>query len=77
MSNGKTQHQKLDELLDKVTDIRIEQGKVGVRLDNAKDERIQMKKDIKENAKNKRLSNIWDSVNTLAIALGTYFGMKY
>ena len=84
MSNDQTQHQKLDKLLEITTVIRIEQGKVEVRLDNAKDERKDMKDDIKdnvkgikENAKMKRLSNVWDGVNSFLIGLGTYLGMKY
>lgn len=76
-NNGKTLHQKLDEVIEITTVIRIEQGRVGVRLDNAKEERREMKIDIKENAKTKRISNIWDGVNSLLIGIGTYLGMKY
>lgn len=65
MSNDKpTLHQKLDKVLEITTVIRIEQAKVGVRLDNAKDERKEMKENIKENARMKRISNIWDGINT-------------
>jgi len=77
MSNGKTQHEKLDKLLEITTVIRIEQGKVEVHLGNAKEERIEMKKNIKENSRMKRISNLWDGVLTLAIGIGTYLGTKY
>ena len=77
MSNGKTQHQKLDTLLKITTDIRIKQGVFEERLDNAKEDIKEMKDDIKENAKHKRLSNFWDSINSLAIGIGTYFGIKH
>ena len=77
MSNDQTQHQKLDKLLEITTVIRIKQGKVEVRLDNAKEERAEMKEDIKDNAKMKRISNAWDGINSFLIGLGTYLGMKY
>lgn len=77
MTNGSTQHEKLDKLLEITTVIRIEQGKTEVRLNNAETDRKEMKDDIKENAKNKRLSNLWDSINSLAIGIGTYFGIKH
>ena len=37
----------------------------------------QNNKDIKENSKLKKLSNIWDGINTLAVGIGTFLGMKY
>ena len=72
MGNGQTQHEKLDKLLEITTVIRIEQGKVEVRLDNAKDERAEMKEDIKDNSKMKRISNVWDGFNSFLIGLGIY-----
>ena len=76
MTNGPTQHEKLDKITDVVTDARIELGKIGVHLENAEKEREEMKKAIKENAKMKRISNLWDGINSLAIGIGTYFGIK-
>lgn len=37
-NNGKTQHQKLDDLLGIVTKIRVELGIFGERLDNTRDD---------------------------------------
>ena len=76
MANGPTQHEKLDKITDVVTDVRIELGKIGVHLDNAEKERTEMKDDIKDNSKMKRISNLWDGINSLAIGIGTYFGIK-
>ncbi len=74
MTNDRqTQHQKLDKITDVVTEIRIEQGKVGVHLDNAEKERTEMKKNIEKNAKMKRISNIWDGINTtVSVAIASW-----
>ena len=73
MTNGPTQHEKLDKITDVVTDARIELGKIGVHLENAEKERIEMKKAIKENSKMKRISNVWDGFNSFLIGLSIYF----
>ena len=77
MSNDQTQHQKLDKLLVSVHKIEVTVARYDERINRAKEERAEMKEDIKENSKMKRLSNAWDGVNSFLIGLGTYLGMKY
>lgn len=76
MSNAKTQHQKLDEVLEITTDIRIRLGIIEERQNNAKEERAEMKEDIKDNAKIRKISNLWDGINTLGVIVGSYFGIR-
>ena len=76
MSNDQTQHQKLDKLLESVQKIEITVARFDERINRAKDERAEMKEDIEENAKMKRISNIWDGILSLLIGIGTYFGMQ-
>lgn len=77
MSHGKTtQHQKLDALLVSVQKIEITVARFDERINRAKDERAEMKEDIKENAKLKKISYLWDGFNSFMIGLGTYLGMK-
>ncbi len=76
MSNEQTQHQKLDKLLESVQKIEITVARFDERINRAKDERAEMKEDIEENAKMKRISNIWDGILSLLIGIGTYFGMQ-
>ena len=77
MSNDQTQHQKLDKLLVSVHKIEVTVARYDERINRAKEERAEMKEDIKDNAKMKRISNAWDGVNSFLIGLGTYLGMKY
>ena len=43
MGNGKTQHEKLDDLLEITTDIRIEQGKMEVQVGTLKEEQDKLR----------------------------------
>ena len=76
MANGPTQHEKLDKLLEITTGIRIKQGVMEERINNAKEDRREMKKNIKANSKMKRISNLWDGILSVAIGIGAYFGTK-
>ena len=73
MGNGQTQHEKLDKLLEITTGIRIKQGVIEERVNRAKEERTEMKEDIKTNSKMKRISNVWDGFNSFLIGLSIYF----
>ena len=75
-NDGKTQHQKLDKVIEITTDIRIRLGVIEERQSNAKTERKEMKDNIKDNTKLKRVSHLWDGVNSFLIGLGTYFGLR-
>ena len=68
-NNGKTQHQKLDELLGITTDIRIKQGVFEERLNNAKEQRTEMKEEIDKLENRKKVQTVWDGINSFAILL--------
>ena len=76
MNNGKTQHDKLDKVLEITTDIRIKLGVIEERQNNAKDDRIEMKNDIDNLQKRKRLQTWWDGANSTAIVLYALFRGK-
>ncbi len=76
MSHDRTLHQKMDDVIEITTEIRIKQGVMEERVDRAKEERAEMKEDIKENSKMKRISNLWDGVNSIAFGIYAYFTTK-